>query len=94
MTELTDQKVAIEKLLGGFWDRMAIEMGAAAQTTTDLEAPLDSLTSMEALLEIDELLGRKIPVDAVIQKGGYQSREDFVGQVSERVQRYVSENPE
>lgn len=91
---MTDKKAAIEKLLSDFWDRMAIEMGAPPEATSDLEAPLDSLTSMEALLEIDELLSRKIPVDAVIQKGGYQSREEFVGQVSQRVQEYISENPE
>lgn len=91
---MDEQKKAIEEILGQFWDQRAIEMGEAPQSTEELGAPLDSLTSMEALVEIDRLLKRKIPVEAVIQKGGYQSREQFMEEISTNVLKYVTEHPQ
>jgi hypothetical protein len=91
---MNEQKKAIEAILGHFWDQRAIEMGEAPQSTEELGAPLDSLTSMEALIEIDRLLKRKVPVEAVIQKGGYQTREQFMEEISTKVQKYVAEHPQ
>ncbi len=91
---MSNKKQEIESCLGSFWDEMAIELGASPNSTGDLlGAPLDSLTAMEVILEIDKLLNRKIPADAVIQKGGYASREHFIDQLSSEVLKYVAEHP-
>lgn len=91
---MDDQKKAIETILTKFWDQRAIEMGEVPQSTEELGAPLDSLTSLEALLEIDLLLNRKVPVETVIQKGGYQTREQFVEEITTKVLKYVAEHPQ
>ena len=91
---MDEQKQAIEAILGQFWDERAIEMGEAPKSTVELGAPLDSLTSMEALIEIDRLLKRKVPVEAVIQKGGYQTREQFIEEVATKVLKFVAEHPQ
>lgn len=91
---MNEQKQAIKAILGKFWDDRAIEMGEAPQSTEELGAPLDSLTSMEALVDIDRLLKRKVPVEAVIQKGGYQTREQFMEEISTKVMKFVVEHPQ
>lgn len=91
---MDEQKRAIKAILGQFWDERAIEMGEAPQSTDELGAPLDSLTSMEALLKIDRLLNRKVPVEAVIQKGGYQTREQFMEEITTKVLKFMAEHPQ
>lgn len=91
---MDSQKQEIETMLGKFWDERAIEMGESPDSTEDLGAPLDSLTSIEALIEIDRLMNRKIPVEAVIQKGGYQTRAQFIEGVTTNVLKFVEEHPE
>lgn len=86
-------KVQIEKRLAEFWEERAIEMGGEPQDIGELGAPMDSLTSMEALIEIDLLVGREIPVEVVIQKGGYLTREEFVENVTSKVLKFLTENP-
>jgi hypothetical protein len=86
-------KEQIEKRLAEFWDERAIEMGAGPQDISELGAPMDSLTSMEALMEIDQLVGREVPVDVAIKKGGYQTREEFVEHVTSNVLKFLAENP-
>jgi acyl carrier protein len=71
----------------------AIPLEEVPQSTEELGAPLDSLTAMEVLVEIDRILKRKVPVEDVIRKGGYQSREQFIEEISERAFKYVSEHP-
>lgn len=86
-------KRKIEDYLGNFWDERAIETGGEPYDVSDLGVPMDSLTSIEVLLEIDKLFGRTIPVETVIKKGGYQTREEFVEEVSSKVLTFVAENP-
>lgn len=92
---MNDKKQEIEACLEKFWDDMAIDVGEDPQDTGSLiGAPLDSLTVMEVMLEIDKLLNRKIPADIVIRKGGYESREQFVEQLTAEVLKYVGEHPD
>ena len=91
---MDEQKPLIQAILGKFWDKRAIEIGVAPGSTEELGAPLDSLTSMEALLEIDRLLERRVPVEAVIQKGGYQTREQFIEDITTNVLKFVAEHPQ
>lgn len=86
-------KAQIEKRLAEFWDERAIEMWEDPQDISELGAPMDSLTSMEVLMEIDQLVGREVPVDVAIKKGGYQTREEFVEHVTSNALKFLAENP-
>lgn len=85
-------KAQIEKRLAEFWDERAIEMWEDPQDVSELGAPIDSLTSMEVLIEIDQLVGLEIPVEVVIKKGGYQTRGEFVEHVASNVLKFLAEN--
>lgn len=85
-------KHQIELHLSEFWDERAIEMGEEPHDICELGAAMDSLTSIEVLIEIDKLVGQVVPADKVIQKGGYQTREEFVAQVTTKVLTFLEEN--
>lgn len=89
---MDDLKQKIEDHLGHFWDERAIDIGGEPGDVSDLGVPMDSLTSIEVLLEIDKLLGRVVPVEMVIKKGGYQTRGEFVEEVAFKVLTFIAEN--
>lgn len=89
MNELKNQ---IEQVLGKFWDERVIEISQDPHSTCEIGAPLDSLSSCEVLAEIDQLVEQiagKIPAEKVIQKGGYENREQFVAQLTAGVMDYL-----
>lgn len=85
-------KQQIEDVLGNFWDEREISITSDPTTVDELGAPLDSLTACEAMIEIDALVQRKVPVDVVIRNGGYESKEQFIQQITEGVLKYLGEN--
>ncbi|MBC9252810.1 hypothetical protein A9179_21305 [Pseudomonas alcaligenes] len=85
-------KQQIEDVLGNFWDEREISITSDPATVDELGAPLDSLTACEAMIEIDALVQRKVPVDVVIRNGGYESKEQFIQQITEGVLKYLGEN--
>jgi hypothetical protein len=89
---MNDLKNKLESLLGIFWDDREIATAHAPTSLNDLSAPLDSLTACEAMIEIDDLVGKTIPVEAVIQNGGYESREEFIHLITEGVLTYLKKN--
>lgn len=91
---MTDQRAQIEAVLGQFWEEMAIDLGGSPQSTSDLlGAPLDSITAVEVLVQVDELLGRTLPAEALIQKGGYESKQQFVEVLTAQILGYVADHP-
>ena len=91
---MRDRKAEIEAVLDRFWEEMAIELGESPQDTSSLVgAPLDSLTAVEVLLQVDTLLGRSIPAEVVIRNGGYESKEQFVELLTDQILGYIAEHP-
>lgn len=92
---MNDRKAEIEAVLGQFWEEMAIELGESPQDTSGLlGAPLDSLTAVEVLLQVETLLGgRSIPAEVVIRNGGYESKEQFVELLTGQILDYIAEHP-
>jgi len=84
----------IEEKLGKFWDEREISVSGDPTSINDLGAAMDSLTACEAMIVIDDLVGETIPVEVVIQNGGYSSRDDFIQQVTEEVLKYLSDKNE
>jgi hypothetical protein len=92
---MNDRKTEIEAVLGQFWEEMAIDLGEDPHDTSGLlGAPLDSITALEVLLQVDTLLDRSIPAEAVIRKGGYESKQQFVELLTAQVLDYVREHPD
>lgn len=84
----------IEVLLGNFWDEREIAITNDPTTIDDVGAPLDSLTACEAMVEIDALVGIKVPVDVVIRNGGYESRDQFIEQITDGVLKHLGKENE
>jgi len=79
----------LEALLGDFWDENEIPVDPDPSSTDGFGAAMDSITAVEVLVEVDKLFGKKIPVDAVIQRGGYKDKEEFVTKLADQIIKAV-----
>ncbi len=90
LMELKDQ---IEIALGEFWDDRAQAIIDDPLSTDDLGAPLDSLAACDAFVQIDKIVQRKLPVELIIRHGGYDSKVQFVSEITKGVLKHLKENP-
>ncbi len=81
-------KTAIETSLRKFWaDRsISLEEGNSVEDFID---ELDSLTAVDVLIDIEKITGIDIPEGSVIRRGGYDSREQFVEHLTDRVMKFI-----
>lgn len=86
---MNGHKAALEQILSDFWDNNEIQVDEAPTSTDQLGAALDSITAVEVLVAVDSLFKRKIPVDAVIQRGGYKDKEEFVTKLCDQILKVV-----
>lgn len=86
-----DIKTQIETLLAAFWDRRAQDIIDDPLSTDELGAPLDSISAVDAFIGIDKLVQRKLPVELIIRHGGYNSKEQFVTDITDKVLRHLKE---
>ncbi|VXD04060.1 conserved hypothetical protein [Pseudomonas sp. 9AZ] len=88
-----DIKTQIEQLLGAFWDKRAQDIVDDPLSTDELGAPLDSISAVEAFVGIDKLVQRKLPVELIIRHGGYDSKDQFVSDITAKVLRHLKDEP-
>lgn len=88
-----DIKPQIEQLLGAFWDKRAQDIVDDPLSTDELGAPLDSISAVEAFLGIDKLVQRKLPVELIIRHGGYDSKDQFVSDITAKVLQHLKDEP-
>ncbi|UVH57181.1 hypothetical protein NWF24_30810 [Variovorax paradoxus] len=81
----------IKAHLNDFWNDQAIAVDADSTSIDELVAAMDSKTAVEALIKVEEIVGIELPVGEVIQQGGYNSREEFIEQVTSSVVKYVED---
>lgn len=86
-----DLKAEIEALLGTFWDKRALDIIDDPLSTDDLGAPLDSIAACDAFVGLDKLVQRKLPVELIIRHGGYDSKSQFVREVTKGVLEHLQE---
>lgn len=86
-------KAQIEMALGAFWDKRAMDIIDDPLSTDDLGAPLDSLAACDAFVQIDKIVQRKLPVELIIRHGGYNSKGQFVSEITTGVLKHLKENP-
>lgn len=84
-------KSAIETCLREFWDTHSLAVDGASETIDSLIDPLDSLTAVDALIELEKIVGMELPEGRVIRRGGYDSKEQFIEDLTRRVLEYVVE---
>ncbi|ATH79675.1 hypothetical protein CO724_00335 [Ectopseudomonas mendocina] len=88
-----DIKTQIEQLLSAFWDKRAQDIVDDPLSTDELGAPLDSISAVDAFVGIDKLVQRKLPVELIIQHGGYDSKDQFVSDITAKVLRHIKDEP-
>lgn len=92
--EPMDVQEKIRQILIDFWGEQALEVLPDGDISIDgLTPPLDSLAAVEVLVELDKLLGKKLP-KSVIKPGGYESEEDFLAHLTEKVMQAFGDQDE
>lgn len=86
---MDEKRAELVRILGEFWDENEIPGDGGCSGVGGLGASMDSLTAVEVLVELDKLYGKKIPVDSVIQRGGYKDKDEFVQKLAESVEEAV-----
>ncbi|MGD0958775.1 MAG: hypothetical protein ABSB19_03110 [Methylomonas sp.] len=81
----------ILETLEGFWDASSLPIGSLAEgTIEELVSPIESITAVEVLAQLDQIVGKKIPI-SVIRAGGYDSKEHFIDDLSSKVSEFLEQ---
>jgi hypothetical protein len=83
---------AIRTVLEEFWEEQSISVDGESTSVDDLVAAMDSFTATEVLERAEEIVGMDLPSGKVIRQGGYDSKDQFVDQLTSRILDYVGEN--
>lgn len=85
-------QVQLHDVLSAFWDQNVMEAaGDNGDSSIDTPlVPLDSITACDALIDAERIVGQKLPVEKIVRKGGYSSKEDFITDVTQAVTEYLS----
>ena len=88
MEEKREQIIAA---LEAFW--VGQTLGAeGGESVDDLVAAMDSFTASDALEEIESIVDMELPTGEVIRRGGYDSKDQFVRELTQNVLDYVAEH--
>lgn len=82
----------IRDALKSFWDEQSISVDGGSTSIDDLVAAMDSMTAVEALIEVEKIVGMDLPSGKVIRCGGYNDEADFIEDLTARVLTYVEEH--
>lgn len=82
----------IKQALEDFWSAQAISVDGESTSVDDLVAAMDSMTAVEALVEVEKIVGMDLPSGDVVRRGGYESKKQFVEELTARVLTYVKEH--
>lgn len=86
-----EPREAIAAALEAFWAGQTLG-ASGGDTIDDLVAAMDSFTASDALVEVESIVGMELPTGEVIRRGGYDSKEQFVTLLTQRVLDYVAEH--
>lgn len=81
----------IRQALEKFWDEQSLSVESSSTSVDDLVAAMDSLTAVEALINVEKIVGLELPSGELIRRGGYDSATQFVAHLTDRVCKYVEE---
>lgn len=81
----------IRAALEEFWADQGVAFDGIPGSVDDLVAAMDSMTAVDALIKVEEIVGMELPSGKVIRRGGYDSQAQFIKDLTARVLRYVEE---
>ena len=87
-----DRLSEIRAELEQFWVDQDPLAPPGSGTVDDLVAAMDSVTACEVLERLERLLGIELPSGDLIKRGGYDSKDQFVDELSVAVDEYVAAN--
>lgn len=82
----------IREALEKFWQEQSLSVTSDSTSIDDLVAAMDSLTAVEALIDVEKIVGMELPSGDLIRRGGYDSATQFVAHLTERICQYVEEH--
>lgn len=82
-------KAEIEESLQQFWNDRAINVDMDSESIDDFIDEIDSLTAVDALIDIERITGMDIPEGSVIRRGGYDTKKQFIEHLTASVLKYV-----
>ena len=86
-------------ILHAFWDQNVLEVPADEGDADDeiaIDQPLvqlDSITAVDVLLDIEKVVGKELPIEKIVCKGGYSSKEQFIEEVTKAVEEFIGTSP-
>lgn len=89
---MSEIEAKIREVLEAFWDDRAFVTEGGESIVDALVAPVESMTAVEVLVELDKITGKKIP-NKVIQAGGYMTKDEFVDKLTTAVLKYLAIKP-
>jgi len=75
-----------------FWAEQDPMPAGNPETVDALVAAMDSMTACEVLERLERLLDIELPSGDLIRRGGYDSKDQFVNELSQAVADYGAEN--
>jgi hypothetical protein len=81
----------IASALEAFWASQTLDIGGA-ETVDDLVAAMDSFTAADVLGDIEPIVGMELPSGEVIRRGGYDSKDQFVTVLTQKILEFVAEH--
>lgn len=82
----------VRQSLEKFWEEESLGLDAESTSIDGLVAAMDSMTAVSALIDIEKIVGMELPTGEVIRRGGYDSMQQFIDDLSTRVIQYVKEH--
>ena len=91
MKDISSKLSEIRDKLDAFYEDSSTPWGGGTGIDS-IGPPMDSLTAVESLVKIEDVLGERIPI-SVVQIGGYNSKEEFVNGLCESIRGYFADKP-
>lgn len=81
----------IKSELRKFWKEQSLSPDAGSISIDDLVAAMDSVTAVDVLMTVEEIVEVELPAGKVIRPGGYSSEAQFIEDLTDRVLKYLKE---
>jgi hypothetical protein len=81
----------ISSALEDYWASQTLGLSGAG-AVDDLVAAMDSFTAADALEDIEAIVDMELPTGVVIRRGGYDNKDQFVRELTQKVIDYVAEH--
>lgn len=88
---MSEMESKIREVLDAFWEDRAIVTEDGDSIVDALVAPVESMTAVEVLVDLDKITGEKIP-NTVIQAGGYMTKDEFVDKLTNAVLEHLAKS--